>query len=129
MAHNMTGMPYTLLRLGYPEIGDEYYEIEYGNSTSIFGSGDIPPHKHIEPTFFEDDDFFELNFKNDKDEFEQLLENYTFYLHFTGRRWYGKLPGCSDEVEISSLNRFAEYSQLTWLLLLIQGICHGLRWM
>lgn len=94
MARNMTGMPYTLLRLGYPEIGDEYYEIEYGNSTSIFGSGDIPPHKHIEPTFFEDDDFFELNFKNEKDEFEQLLENYTFYLHFTGRRWYGKLPGC-----------------------------------
>lgn len=91
MARNMTGMPYNLLRLGYPDTGEEYYEIEYENSSNIFGIGDIPPHRHIEPTFFVDDDFFEQNFKNDKDEFEKLIENYTFYLHFTGKRWYGKL--------------------------------------
>jgi hypothetical protein len=91
IARNMTGMPYSLLRLGFPDNGEEYYEIEYENSSNIFGVGDIPPHRHIEPTSFEEDDFFEQNFKADKYKFEELMENYTFYLHFTGNRWYGKL--------------------------------------
>lgn len=84
---NMNGMPYNFLRLGFP---DKSYEIEYLNSTNVFGVGDIPPHEHNEPTFF-DDDFFEQRFKLDKNGFEKLMENYAFYLHFTGGRWYGKL--------------------------------------
>lgn len=88
---NMTGMPYNFLRLGFPDIGIESYDIEYLNSTNVFGVGDIPPHKHIKTTTSFDDDFFEQRSKLDKDGFNQLLENYAFYLHFTGRRWYGKL--------------------------------------
>lgn len=87
----MTGKPYSLLRLGYPEIGEEYYEIEYYNMSNASDVSDWPLHKHNEPAFFVDDDFFEQNYIRRPDEFEELMENYTFVLHYTGRRWYGKL--------------------------------------
>lgn len=85
MSRKMTGKPYNFLRLGYPNI--EYYQIEQ-KSTNIFRLGDGPPHGHIESILF-DDDFFEQRYKNDEDEFKKLMENYTFFLHFTGWRWYG----------------------------------------
>ncbi len=111
----MTGMPFNFLRLGYTEIGDEYYNIEYENSTNIFGVGDIPPHRHIEPTFF-DDDFFEQRSKVDTEGFEKLMQNYSIYLHFTGSRWYGKFRDCF----------FVQYDvlelHLTQTLFVIQGI-------
>ncbi len=86
MIRNMTGKPYSLLRFGYPEIGEEYFEIEYYNSTrNAVGEGDLPLHKHNEPASFLDDDFFEQSIIQEK-----LDKNYTFALQYTGRRWYGK---------------------------------------
>ena len=38
---------------------------------------------------FIDDDFFEIHLK--KEAFVELMENYTFILKFTGRRWYGQM--------------------------------------
>ena len=94
----MTGMPFSLLRLGYPENGEEYFEIDYPNSTYASGVLDLPLHKHHEPTFFEDDDFFDQNYKNRQDEFELLMKNYTFVLHYTGRRWYGESQVCHNRL-------------------------------
>jgi hypothetical protein len=91
---NMSGMPYSLLRLGFPETGEEYFGIEYMNSTN---AEELTPHKHYEPRFFEDDDFFQQNYKNRGGAFEKQLENYTFTLHYTGRRWYGKYIIMSKE--------------------------------
>ena len=82
--HNLSQKPYSLLRLGYPE-GDEHYDLEYPNDEVV---GDLPLHKHYHSDYFEDDDFFELN--NQTKGFQQLLNNYTFVLKYTGRRWYGK---------------------------------------
>ncbi len=83
MIRNMTGKPYSLLRFGYPEIGEEYFEIEYYNSTHA--EEDLPLHKHNESALFLDDDFFEQSIIQEK-----LDKNYTFALQYTGRRWYGK---------------------------------------
>ena len=80
---NLSGKPYSLLRLGYPE-DDTHYKIDYPNST---GDGDIATHKHFHPAFFEDDDFFEQNNVTTKPGFQTLLQNYTFVLRYTGRRW------------------------------------------
>lgn len=91
----MTGIPFSLLRLGYPENDEEYFEIDYPNSTNVT---DLPLHKHREPIFFEDDDFFEQNYKIRQIEFELLMKNYTFVLHYTGRRWYGKSRVCSNMI-------------------------------
>ena len=88
---NMSGMPYSLLRLGFPENDYEDFEIEYPNATFASQEASVPPHKHHETHFFDDDDFFETNLKNRGSEFESLLKNYTFVLHYTGRRWYGTL--------------------------------------
>lgn len=85
MIRNMTGKPYSLLRLGYPAVGEEYFEIEYVNSTSAGDEGELPLHKHKDPAFFMDDDFFEQGVIKEK-----LDDNYTFALQYTGRRWYGK---------------------------------------
>ncbi len=86
MICNMTGKPYSLLRFGYPETGEEYFEIEYYNSTrNAVGEGDLPLHKHNEPVSFLDDDFFDQSIIQEK-----LDNNYTFALQYTGRRWYGK---------------------------------------
>jgi len=38
---------------------------------------------------FTDDDFFEIH--TQYDEFNELLQNYTFVLKYTGRRWYGQI--------------------------------------
>jgi hypothetical protein len=89
----MTGMPYSFLRLGYQGKDEEYFDIEYENAT-LFGIDDMPPHKHNEPTFYEDDDFFRENSKNNPAQFKALLENYTFALHYTGMRWHGRLSFC-----------------------------------
>lgn len=88
---NMSGKPYSFLRLGYPEVGEEFFDIEYENSTNVFGIEDIPPHKHKEPIYYEDDDFFRENAAK----FEVLLNNYTFALYYTGMRWYGEFEVCS----------------------------------
>jgi len=83
---NLSGKPTSLMRLGYPENEvDQYYNVEYPqNSTEA-----LPLHQHYNEQFFEDDDFFEIN--NQTEDFQKLLNNYTFALSFTGRRWYGKL--------------------------------------
>ena len=82
---NMTGKPYSLLRFGYyPEVGEEYFEIEYAAGEGE--EADLPMHKHKgESTYYLDDDFFEQNVIKEK-----LDKNYTFALQYTGRRWYGK---------------------------------------
>jgi len=92
--NNMRGKPFSLLRLGYPADGDQYYNVEYPNSTGTnstgtVGVGNLAPHKHHHDGFFEDDDFFE---QNDSPGFQKLLSNYSFVLQYTGRRWYGKFP-------------------------------------
>jgi len=83
---NLSGKPTSLMRLGYPENEvDQYYSVEYPpNSTEA-----LPLHQHYNEQFFEDDDFFEIN--NQTEDFQKLMNNYTFALSFTGRRWYGKL--------------------------------------
>lgn len=90
--NNLSGKPYSLLRLTYPDDDDEYYNVDYPNST-----GTLSSHKHVHPDFFTDDDFFEVN--NETSEFQQLLRNYTFVLWFTGIRWYGQIvqPGLTAE--------------------------------
>lgn len=89
---NLSGKPYNLLRLGYPEDGKEYFNITYANQI-----GNFTPHKHYHDSFFEDDDFFKM--KNSTGEFSELLQNYTFVLRFTGQRWYGEIirPGLTAE--------------------------------
>ena len=91
---NMQGKPYSLLRLGYPDDDDEYFEVQQ-NST-IDGVGYTAPHKHRHSEFFLDDDFFETN--NKSTAFQNLLQNYSFVLRFTGRRWYGQItpPGLTS---------------------------------
>lgn len=39
--------------------------------------------------YYADDDFFEIH--TQYDEFNELLQNYTFVLKYTGRRWYGQI--------------------------------------
>lgn len=92
---NMTGKPFSFLRLGYPEVGEEFFDIEYENSTNVFSIEDIPVHKHNEPISYEDDDFFRENSKVNGAKFDDLLKNYTFALYYTGMRWYGELAVCS----------------------------------
>lgn len=67
MIENMTGKPTNLLRLSYSAV-----------KTDADGMSD----DHFS------DDFFQHNSNNVG--FQQLLENYTFVLHYTGLRWYGK---------------------------------------
>ena len=87
MARNLSGKPYPFLRLGFEEeVADKYFNVDYhSNSSGV----DLEPHKHYQDQFFEDDDFFEVN--NSTAGFQQLMNNYTFVVAFTGRRWYGKL--------------------------------------
>lgn len=83
---NLSGKPTSLMRLGYPENEvDQYYSVEYPRN----GTEALPQHQHYNEQFFEDDDFFEIN--NQTEDFQKLMNNYTFALSFTGRRWYGKL--------------------------------------
>ena len=89
VARNMTGMPYSFLRLGYQGGNDEEsFVVEYENSTLF---RDVSPHEHNEPSFYEDDDFFRENFNHHPAQFKALLTNYTFALHYTGMRWHGRL--------------------------------------
>lgn len=92
---NMAGSPLSFLRLGYPDDGAEHFEIEYPNSTSPNDGQAVTPHKHNAPEFFTDDDFMEQN--NRTAEYAALLQNYTFVVFYTGRRWYGQIiaPGLS----------------------------------
>jgi hypothetical protein len=87
---NLYGKPDSLLRLGYPDSGEEYFDISYPSATSNIS---VPQHKHHHDTFFLDDDFFEVN--NQTAAYHELLKNYTFVLRFTGQRWYGQIipPG------------------------------------
>jgi hypothetical protein len=83
---NLSGKPTSLMRLGYSEDEtDQYYSVEYPPN----GTETLPLHQHYNEQFFEDDDFFEIN--NQTEDFQKLMNNYTFALSFTGRRWYGKL--------------------------------------
>ena len=92
-SENMSGKPYNLLRLGYPEDGNEYFNISYPNGST----GVLEPHKHYHNAFFTDDDFFEIN--NTTEAYQDLLKNYTFVLRFTGQRWYGQIlpPGLTAD--------------------------------
>jgi hypothetical protein len=49
----------------------------------------VAPHKHVSPDDYSDDDFFEIN--NQSAAFQKLMNNYTFVLRYTGRRWYGQI--------------------------------------
>ncbi|KAL7551942.1 hypothetical protein ACHAWF_015151 [Thalassiosira exigua] len=90
---NMTGKPLEFLRLTYPDDDGEHFDIEYQNSTVPNDVQVLVPHKHNAPEFFTDDDFFEQN--NQTAEYAKLLQNYTFIIFYTGRRWYGQIipPG------------------------------------
>mmetsp|Transcript_7873 Transcript_7873/g.14282 ORF Transcript_7873/g.14282 Transcript_7873/m.14282 type:complete len:178 (+) Transcript_7873:1979-2512(+) len=46
---------------------------------------------------FSDDDFFDIHLQ--KPAFAKLLENYTFVIKYTGRRWYGQIknPGITAD--------------------------------
>lgn len=49
---NMQGKPYSFLRLGYPDDGEEYYNVEHPPNSN---GTDLAPHKHYQDQFFEDD--------------------------------------------------------------------------
>lgn len=84
IVENMIGKPFGLMRLGYPDDDDQFFDIQYSNSTG--STKNVDSHKHYQPDFFTDD-FFEIN--NQTEEFQSLLKNYSFVLRFTGQRWYG----------------------------------------
>jgi hypothetical protein len=84
-AARMQGKPYSVMRDGYPGQEEQYFEIEY----PVNASAAVGPHKHKSPDDYSDDDFFEIN--NQSAAFRQLMNNYTFLLHYTGRRWYGRI--------------------------------------
>jgi len=119
VAHNLTGKPYGLLRFGYPDDDDNYFEVEY-NSTISDGKSAVTPHKHLHPEFFEDDDFFQLN--NVTPAFHELLKNYTFILWYSGMRWYGQLhpPGITstnfvEEVSLTVMYRSNDVA-ICWIV-------------
>jgi hypothetical protein len=89
---DLQGKPYSLLRLGYPNDGPQYFNITYPNDTT----DGVVAHKHYHDSFFEDDDFFEVN---NSTEDQELYKNYTFVVKFTGQRWYGQIvpPGLTEE--------------------------------
>ncbi|KAL7469751.1 hypothetical protein ACHAXS_010855 [Conticribra weissflogii] len=91
--NNLQGIPYSVLRLGFPDDDDVHFEVQHKQSSTI---EILPPHKHTDPEYFLDDDFFETN--NRSTAFQKLLKNYTFVLRFTGRRWYGQIsqPGLTS---------------------------------
>lgn len=91
--NNLQGIPYSVLRLGFPDDDDVHFEVQHKQNSVI---ATLPPHKHYDPDYFLDDDFFETN--NRSTTFQKLLENYTFVLRFTGRRWYGQIskPGLTS---------------------------------
>jgi len=92
ISENMSGIPHGLMRLAEPDTDDKYYGVTY-NDTTLTEAEKLAPHRHYEDKFFEDDDFFEIHL--DKPNFKELLNNYTFVLNYTGRRWYGQIkpPG------------------------------------
>ena len=57
---NLSGKPFGLLRLGYLGNGLKDFDVEHLEGVDFNGTEDLPPHKHSEAEFFEDDDFFEL---------------------------------------------------------------------
>jgi hypothetical protein len=100
---HLSGKPDGLLHFGYSE-SDDIYSIQlpenffsnlFGNPAKEDDAEAIAPHKHEEPGYPTDDDFFERT--NVTAEFQRLLTNYSFALYFTGRRWFGKIlpPGMS----------------------------------
>mmetsp|Transcript_22209 Transcript_22209/g.45394 ORF Transcript_22209/g.45394 Transcript_22209/m.45394 type:complete len:708 (+) Transcript_22209:228-2351(+) len=91
--NNLQGVPYSVLRLGFPDDDDVHFDVQHKQNSMI---ATLPPHKHYDPDYFLDDDFFETN--NRSTAFQKLLENYTFVLRFTGRRWYGQIsqPGLTS---------------------------------
>mmetsp|Transcript_20385 Transcript_20385/g.58971 ORF Transcript_20385/g.58971 Transcript_20385/m.58971 type:complete len:591 (-) Transcript_20385:139-1911(-) len=91
---NMSGKPFSLMRLTYPDDDDQYFDIQYSN-TNDGAKNTVGEHKHYHPEFFADDDFFEVN--NQTEAFQDLMKNYTFVLRYTGNRWYGQIeaPGFS----------------------------------
>jgi len=92
-AARMQGKPYSVMRDGYPGKEEKYFEIEYPMNVSAA----VAPHKHESPDDYSDDDFFEVNSQSAA--FLQLMNNYTFLLRYTGRRWYGQIlaPNFSEK--------------------------------
>ncbi|KAL7478407.1 hypothetical protein ACHAW6_004170 [Cyclotella cf. meneghiniana] len=88
-ARNMTGKPYGLLRYGYPDDDDEFFDVFYNSTVIEGGSLELVPHKHFHSNDFDDDDFFQVN--NSTHSFQELLRNYTFVLWYSGSRWYGQI--------------------------------------
>ena len=86
VSDKMSGIPHGFMRLAEPDTDDKYYEVTY-NTSNV--SKEIVPHRHYEDKFFLDDDFFQIHL--DKPKFKELLNNYTFVLKYTGRRWYGQI--------------------------------------
>ena len=107
LRRDMSGKPFSFLRLGFPDDDAEYFDTisiehntpeylarlsghdaEHFNTSSINGSA-LTPHKHDTPEYFTDDDFFQQN--NITAAFAELLQNYTLRLIYTDRRWYGQM--------------------------------------
>ena len=85
----MSGKPICLQLLGY--YGNEYddqisftYRPTPPDTNAI--TGIVPWHSHTEFPFNDDDFFWEETYNV----FDQIQNNYTFVLHYTGRRWYGE---------------------------------------
>ena len=89
----MEGVPYGVMRDGFPGEEDKYFEVVHPENASVA----VGPHKHTSPDDYSDDDFFEIN--NKSTAFQKLMTNYTFLLRYTGSRWYGQIlnPNLSGE--------------------------------
>jgi hypothetical protein len=95
LARNLAGKPYGLLRYGYPDDDDAYYNVFY--DSAVTDGSELVSHKHFHAEAFADDDFFQVN--NETSSFQELLKNYTFVLWYSGRRWYGQLKSPTRSAE------------------------------
>ncbi len=91
----MSDIPHGFMRLAEPDTDDKYYEVTYNTSTV---TEEIVPHRHYEDKFFLNDDFFQIHL--DKPKFKELLNNYTFVLKYTGRRWYGQIKPAGVDAKL-----------------------------
>ena len=95
----MMGKPYGLLLASHD-----------GDGGGVNGTQKVPDHEDHpdESTInYSDDDFFQVN--NVTSAFNDLLQNYTFELHYTGQRWYGQI-----QKELTSASFIEEEYHAFW---------------
>ena len=91
----LKGIPNGLMRMG--DVNDDGYAGMYVLSRLLqatcfdcrMGKCNLQLSNDISYCLHTDDDFFEIH--TQMPAFQKLMENYTFTLRYTGRRWYGQM--------------------------------------